>query len=211
MSTRLLFFGGSFDPVHHGHLIVARSIAEQLDCQRIVLVPAGQSPHKIRIFAPAADRLAMLKLAIEGQSLFEISDVELARTGPSYTIDTMEKLRRRHGPARLAWVIGADMLADLPKWRRAKELVEQFDMVIAARLMEQAELQAAFDNIQKFFGPEHTERLRQSVVQNPLLEISSTEIRGRIASGKSIAYLVPPAVSNYIDANNLYRGLRCST
>ena len=205
MSDRLIFFGGSFDPIHHGHLIVARAVGEQLGFDRIVLVPAGQSPHKSRIFAPAADRLAMLKLAVEGQGIFDVSDVEIARSGPSYTIDTLHELHLRHAQARPAWVIGADMLADLPKWRRAKELVEQFDLVIAPRPMDGVKLETALENVERFFGPEHAQRLRQSVVRTPLIEISSTDIRRRIARGKSIAYLVPAAVNRYIIEHDLYR------
>ncbi len=205
MSDRLIFFGGSFDPVHHGHLIVARAAAEQLGFDRIVLVPAGQSPHKSRIYASAPDRLAMLRLAVEGQSAFEVSDVELARAGPSYTIDTLQELRLRHAQARLAWVIGADMLADLPKWRRAKELVEQFELVIAARPMDGEQIETALANMERFFGPQHAQRLRRSVVRTPLIEISSTDIRQRAAQGKSIAYLVPAAVNKYISEHDLYR------
>lgn len=205
MSDRLLFFGGSFDPVHHGHLIVARAVAEQLCAARIVLVPARQSPHKDRIHASAADRLAMLRLAVEGQELFETSDIEITRASPSYTFDTLEEFRRGHGSAaRLAWIIGADMLADLPKWRRARDLVEQFDLVIAARPMDATALEAAFANIEKSFGPDRARRLRAAVVQNPLIEISSTDIRARVAARKSIDFLVPPSVAQYIRQKNLY-------
>jgi nicotinate-nucleotide adenylyltransferase len=205
MSDRLIFFGGSFDPVHHGHLIVARAVAERLGFDRVVLVPAGHSPHKIRIYASAADRLAMLRLAVEGQSLFEVSDVEIVRAGPSYTLDTLHEFRLRHAQARLAWIVGADMLADLPKWHRAKELVEQFELVIAARPDSGQTLDAALANMEQAFGQEHAGRLRQSVVRTPLIEISSTDIRDRIAQGKSIAYLVPASVNRYIDEHGLYR------
>jgi nicotinate-nucleotide adenylyltransferase len=205
MADRLIFFGGSFDPVHHGHLIVARAVAEQLGFDRIVLVPAGHSPHKIKIFASAADRLAMLRLAVQGQDIFEVSDVEIARTGPSYTIDTLQEFRLRNAQARLAWIIGADMLAELPKWHRAKELVEQFELVIAARPVHGEKLETALGNMEQAFGLEHAARLRQSVVRTPLIEISSTDIRARIAQGKSIAYLVPAAVNRYIAEHGLYR------
>ena len=205
MDDRLIFFGGSFDPVHHGHLIVARAVAEQLGFDRIVLVPAGHSPHKSKIYASAADRLAMLKLALEGQSIFDVSDVELIRTGPSYTIDTLYEFRLRHAQARLAWIIGADMLADLPKWHRATELVEQFELVIAARPMDGTKLEMVLENMERFFGPERARQLRKSVVRTPLIEISSTDIRQRAAGGKSIAYLVPAAVNRYIDEHGLYR------
>lgn len=205
MSDRLIFFGGSFDPVHHGHLIVARAVAEQLGFDRVVLVPAGHSPHKIKIYASAADRLAMLKLAVEGQSIFEVSDVELVRPGPSYTIDTLQEFRLRHAHARLAWIIGADMLADLPKWRQAKELVEQFELVIAARPGNGEKLEKALANMEQAFGPQRTARIRQSVAPTPLIDVSSTDIRDRLARGKSIAYLVPPSVNRYIDEHGLYR------
>jgi nicotinate-nucleotide adenylyltransferase len=205
MTDRVIFFGGSFDPIHHGHLIVARAVAEQLGFDRIVLVPAGHAPHKSKIYASSADRLAMLRLAVEGQCIFDVSDVELVRTGPSYTIDTLQEFRVRDTQARLAWTIGADMLADLPKWHRATELVDQFELVIAARPMDGTKLETVLENMKLFLGPQRAEKLRQSVVPTPLIEISSTDIRQRTARGKSIAYLVPTAVNRYIDDHGLYR------
>ena len=207
MSDLLAFFGGSFDPIHHGHLIVARSIAEQLGLRRIVLVPAAQSPHKSRICASGAQRLEMIRLAIAGEAMFEVSDVEISRGSPSYTFETLEELRRRHGrQTPLAWVIGADMLADLPKWLHARELIEQFEMIIAAR-PSVIDLDQTLIQLEKSLGaPEG--RLRRWVVRNPLIDISATDIRQRIASGKSIAYLVPPAVCNYLFSTKLYGAVR---
>ncbi len=150
-SERLVLFGGSFDPVHHGHLIVARAVGEHLAALRVVLVPARQSPHKQRIFASAEDRLAMLRLATSGQTMLEASDVEIIRDTPSYTIDTLEHFARLHeGP--IAWVIGADMLHDLPCWHRARELVERFELVIAGRPAPPEQLEAAMRNIQRVSG-----------------------------------------------------------
>ena len=114
MRRVLVLFGGSFDPVHHGHLIVARAVAELRGFNRITLVPAAQSPHKRDAHASAEHRLAMLRLAVEDDELFDICDSEVKRSPPSYSIDTVEALRSQHGgDVELHWVIGADMLIDL--------------------------------------------------------------------------------------------------
>jgi len=200
-------FGGTFDPVHHGHLIVARSVAEQLGVDRITLIPAASPPHKPGPSASGEDRLAMLELAIEGEGVFDVCDIELSRSGPSYTLDTLCQLRRRHGgEAALHWVIGADMLADLPTWYRATEVLEAARIVIAARPPWHRKLEEIFAGLAGSLPPEQVERLRASVVQTPLVDISSTEIRRRVGQGRSIRYLLPEAVREYIGRRGLYAG-----
>src|SRR5579864_6055283 len=118
-----LYFGGSFNPIHYGHLICARAVAEASGSDRLVLIPTAQSPHKPGFgdAAPAIHRLQMCRLAVKEQPLFEVSDIELGRGGPSYTIDTAAELATR-GEHPIRWLIGADMLLDLPHWHRAAEL-----------------------------------------------------------------------------------------
>lgn len=205
MSQRLAFFGGTFDPVHHGHLIIARSIAELCGFDRITLVPASVPPHKSPSQASAQDRLTMLKLAIAGQSGFDLCDLELFRQGPSYTMDTLQALRAQHGPdAELFWIIGADMIKDLPKWNRAKELPDLVTFVIAARPPYQQQLDQSFRQLENFFTPRQVQQFRQFVAPSPLIEISSTQVRQRVAAGLPISYLVPPAVEQYIHGHRLY-------
>jgi len=206
MAQPLALMGGAFDPVHHGHLIVARSIAEQKGYAKVVLVPSSAPPHKRPAQGDPADRLAMLRLAIEGDGLFEISTVELERSGPSYTIDTILALRQLHGADRpIHWIIGADMLEMLPTWRRAGELVELAQLVVAHRPPWTAGLENLFTKLEGAFTPEQIEGLRRHAVATPLIDISSTDIRRRVATGRPIRYLVPPAVQRYILDHGLYR------
>ena len=131
---RRLCFGGSFNPIHHGHLIVARAAAEALGFERVVLMPSAQPPHKpgSADMAPAAERLAMCRLAVERSDLFEVSDLELRRSGLSYTIDTARALTRE-GWDRVAWLIGGDTLPLLTGWHEPEALLREVDFVIVAR------------------------------------------------------------------------------
>lgn len=204
MNQRIGLYGGSFDPIHFGHLISARSAAEQLDLGRIILIPSARPPHKrdIQLTAPQ-HRLTMTRLAVEGDALFEVSDVELHRAGASYTYDTVQHFRADLGPSvDLFWIIGADSLPELPTWYRVRELVQAVRIVTAARPgfvpPNMAELGGAL-------GQEAAEALLGGCCSTPEIGISSTEIRARVAGGLSIRYLVPAEVLSYIEAHGLYR------
>lgn len=195
---RRLCFGGSFNPVHHGHLICARAAAEAAGFDRVVLIPAAVPPHKpgSACLAGIDDRLAMCRLAAGMQpGLFEVSDVEARRSGPSYTLDTVISLKSL-GWKDLHWLIGADMLQILPTWHRAEELLQEVQFWIMARPGW------AFD-----FGslPPAFRALEGHILPAPLLEISATDIRGRVQRGLPIDFLVPEAVGGYIRAHGLYR------
>lgn len=204
MSQRLVFFGGTFDPVHHGHLIVARSLGEQLRAAAVTFVPAALPPHKPPARTTAEHRLAMLHLAVEGEGLLAVSDIELRRRGPSYTFDTMAELEKLHSGAELYWVIGADMLADLPRWHRAKELVERYTVIAVSRPPLERSLETVFAQLHAQFERPLVEKLRSHVLTTPLIEISSTQVRHRVGAGQSIRYLLPPAVQQYIADHKLY-------
>jgi nicotinate-nucleotide adenylyltransferase len=200
MAEDICLFGGTFDPVHHGHLIVARAIAEAKGFLRVTLVPANNPPHKPPPQASAADRLAMLKLAIEADGLFDLCDLELNRSGPSYTLDTLKALRQRWGQATLHWVIGADMLGELRQWHRVEEVLELANLLVADRPAKAP--RAAHPSLQE------TRVLRPvpgEFLHTPLIDISSSDIRARVREGKPIRYLVPQAVARYIAEHNLYR------
>ncbi len=201
----MVLFGGTFDPVHHGHLIVARALAEARGLRRVTFLPSASPPHKPDALADGADRLAMLKLAVEGEGLFDVCDIELARAGPSYTIDTLAELRRGRPRRKITMVIGMDMLAELPKWHRAGELVERTAFLVAARPPWQDRMGAVRRALADAFGPARAEELTASVAETPLVEISSTDVRERQAAGLSIRYLVPESVRKYIDSRDLYR------
>lgn len=204
MSERLLLLGGTFDPVHCGHLAISLAAAEQLNVERIWLLPAAQPPHKTAAEASAEDRLAMLKLAIDAAEGFDVCEVELRREGPSYTIDTLTELRRQMPDAELFWLIGADMLAYLPKWYRAGDVVEMVHFAIADRRGE-GSLEEVFDGLSDHFPPAVIDRLRAGVIRAPLIDISSTDIRRRVGAGEPIAHLVGQAVADYIADHGLYR------
>ena len=206
MAQRMLLFGGTFDPVHHGHLIVARAVAEARHFERVTLVPAGRRPGKDTPEADAENRLAMLRLAVEADPQFDLCPMEIERPGPSYTVDTLTALRAQHGAdAELHWLIGADMLAELPTWHRAREVVDLARMVVVARPPMAEGLDDVLESLRREWGDECAHRLAEGVTPAPLIDISSTLIRSRVAAGKSIRYLVPPRVGAYIENHHLYR------
>ena len=203
MSQRIGLYGGSFDPIHFGHLISARSIAEQLSLERIVLIPSARPPHKRGVvLCDARHRLAMARLAVAGDPLFEVSDVEMHREGPSYTIDTVGEFRSRLGQeAELFWIIGADSLPELPTWHRIAELVARVQIVTATRPGWNP---PAIESLAAVVGAVRARGLFDYCVSTPSVEISSTQIRERVATARSIRYLTPDKVTSYISANGLY-------
>ncbi len=201
---RLGIFGGSFDPVHYGHLLLAESCREQLRLDRVLFVPAGTPPHKQgHCQTPAAQRLEMLALAIGGHPSFEVSSLEIDRGGVTYTVDTLEKLRAERPEDELFLLLGADMFADLPNWREPRRVVELALPVVVGRPGAAA---VDFAVLSDLATPERVEAARQSQVQMPLVGLSSSEFRRRVAAGRSVRYWTPRAVEKYIETGGLYRG-----
>jgi nicotinate-nucleotide adenylyltransferase len=206
---KTLCLGGSFNPIHHGHLICARAVAEKRGYERVLLIPSGQPPHKPgqSNLASGAQRLQMCRLAIEavgsnshrstaGQhASFAVSEMELPRTGPSYTLDTVRQLRNQGWP-EVHWLIGADMLNFLPKWHEPAALLREATFIVMAR----PGVTIDFASL-----PGYMASLEQNVTEAPLVQISSTEIRQRVRAGLSIQYLAPDPVVDYIYKNGLYR------
>ncbi len=204
MSERIGLYGGSFDPIHFGHLISARSIAEQLGLSRVILIPSARPPHKQgeKVTDPA-HRLAMVELAVQGDPTFAVSDIELQRQGPSYTFDTVAQFHERLGPSvALYWIIGADSLPELPGWHRIDELVGSATLVTAAR---PGSPDVEVSVLAEAVGRDHAEALLANRRRTPEIDISATEIRARVAAGRSIRNLTPEAVVSYIAARRLYR------
>ena len=196
---RLGVLGGTFDPVHLGHLILAEVGREQLRLGRVLFVPAGQPWRKAgRAVAAAEYRLAMLRLATRGHPAFEVSSIELERAGPTYTVDTLEALRRENPGAELFFLVGIDALLDLPNWREPGRIVELATLAVAQRPGERLDLGEVSDRL-----PEVASRLVQ--LEMPLIDISASAIRERVRKGFSIRYLVPDAVEAYIREHGLYR------
>ncbi len=200
---RVILYGGSFDPVHHGHLIVARFVAEALHVPRVILMPSAHPPHKpIESLTPAEHRLEMCRRAVAGDDGFEVSDWECTRPGPNYTLHTVQHFREASGSAtEVHWILGMDSLSELGTWYRAGELVEAGTLVTVARPGAEEPDDAA---LLRDFTPAQVEKLRRHVLVSPRIDISGTDIRARVAAGLSIRYLVPEPVREYIVGHGLY-------
>lgn len=178
-------YGGTFDPIHLAHLILARDALEKFELEKIIFVPAAVSPDKEAPAAPAELRLQMLGAAIGSEPHFEIDDCELRRPPPSYTIDTIEELQSKYSGAKFFLLVGDDNLAGLPHWRRFADLRKLASLIILRRA--------------------HTAIAHEYLKVEREIDISATEIRDRIAAGRSIHYLVPTTVEKIIHAQGLYQ------
>ena len=204
MIKKIALFGGTFDPIHNGHIQVAQYAANEIDAEKVILIPAKRSPHKKAMpIAGAEDRIKMISLAIADKSAFEISDCEIRRPDPSYTLETINYFRSKYPPdTKLYWLIGADSLKDLVKWYKIRDLMDICQICVMFRAGFE---KPSFDKFIPVFGLEHVEKLVENVIEAPLIEISSTDIRGKIASGQNVEKLVHPDVLKYIIENNLYK------
>lgn len=203
---KVILFGGSFDPIHNGHLCVGGDVLEKLAADQLIFVPAYRSPHKPHMPAPGEHRLAMIRLAIEGQDKFCVSDCELRRRDPSYTLETIYFFRKKYGPeAALFWLIGADQLADFDKWYCVTELLDCCQVSVMYRAGYPA---PRFDRFRGVFNPAHIEMLERNVVETPLVDVSSTAIRQRLAAGDACADVLPQPVVRYIVRHQLYNETR---
>jgi nicotinate-nucleotide adenylyltransferase len=182
---KIALYGGTFDPIHHGHLIVAREALERLGTEEVIFIPARVSP--LRKNAPVARdeiRLLMIRVAIENEPGFAVDDCELRRPPPSYTIDTIEQIRQREGDSTIYCLVGEDNVDKLTKWRRFADLEKMVRFVVLDRTGQR---------------PSHV----YPVIRRKI-DISATEIRKRVATGRSIRYFVPPAVEEIIRREKLY-------
>ena len=198
---RIGVFGGTFDPPHFGHLIMAEEAREQMSLSRVIFVPTGYPWLKSdRSVSPVEHRLAMIRLAIAPNPLFELSTTEAEREGPSYTADTLEILRKQGGlQGRVHLILGVDSLFSLPGWKNPARIVEECEFVILPRLgrgrHEINDLEAKLPGISD----------RITWLKVPEIGISSTDIRERVSKGLSIRYLVPEGIETYIKERGLYR------
>jgi nicotinate-nucleotide adenylyltransferase len=189
-AARLGVFGGTFDPPHLGHLVAASDACQVLALDRVLWVPSAVPPHKVQtVQASARDRLAMVRAAVEGDPRFEVESLELERSGPSYTVDTLRTLGERHSGAALFFLTGADNVAELPGWHRPDEILRLARLVVITRAGDHAHVPAAWN---------------AEVVRITRVDVSATEIRRRVAAGETIRYLVPEAVRAYIERAGLY-------
>jgi len=197
---RIGVLGGTFDPPHVGHLWLAALAADGLELDRVLFMPAAQPPHKAgRIIARSTDRLLMTRLAIHLDPAFELSAIEMERPGPSYTIDSVAELERLYPAARLYLVMAADSLAQIDTWREPDQLLERVEWAVGPRAGSAMPEQPA---LTERFG-ERAERIH--LLDGPALDVSSSEIRRRVAAGHTIRYLVPRDVEELIIDRELYR------
>ena len=201
---RVGLMGGTFDPVHYGHLVVAEEVYAALDLAEMLFVPAGQPPHKPnRVVTGAQHRLAMLELAIAGNPHFSISRVDLDRPGPSYTVETLRLLREQWGElTALYFVIGWDSLEDLLTWYDPAGILQQLSYLVAVRRPGYNERDGYRDSLEARL-PGIKQRLL--VVPAPQFDISSTDLRQRVAEKRPIKYQVPESVEKYIKQYKLYQ------
>ncbi|MCL2640801.1 MAG: nicotinate (nicotinamide) nucleotide adenylyltransferase [Phycisphaerales bacterium] len=203
--SHTLLYGGTFDPIHHGHLITCQRARELLGADQVLLIPAAVSPHKTAHPATSAEhRLAMLRLAVANVPQFAVDPRELSRSGPSYTADTLDELRRDHSGTCFTLLLGADQLAKFHAWVRIHDILAHG---IAILPRPSSPLGISFAAICEHLGPDVAARLERAVLPTPLIEIAATDIRQRVQQNLPIDYLVPAAVAAYIQSHHLYGGI----
>ncbi len=193
--------GGTFDPIHIGHLVTADAVRIEYCLEKVLFIPAGNPPHKQGSqVTPALHRYIMTTMATYSNPFFYVSAIEMERPGPSYTIDTVRLLHEHYGgQVKLYFITGADAVGDLPTWNNIDQLLDLCDFVATTR----PGCADAIDDVIRQLGPKGAERIHR--LTTPELEISSTDIRDRVKKGRPIKYIVPESVENYILKENLYR------
>ncbi len=195
---RLGILGGTFNPPHLGHLICAQEAHLELSLERVLLMPTRIPPHKSVVQEPGAEhRLALCRAAVQGDERLAVSDLEIAREGPSYTVDTLEELKRLDPDNELFFIVGGDVAAGLPDWRAPERVLELATLAVAGR--PGTSRVAAQEALDRLPGAE-----RSGFFKMPRIGVSSTFIRERVHAGAPIRYMVPPAVCAYIHEHGLY-------
>lgn len=203
MSERIGILGGTFDPPHYAHLILAQHAYEELRLDRVLFVPAGVPPHKVTTRTTVDDRVSMLERAIAGEPHFELSRVEIDRPGPHYSIDTVRIIQVQNPDAELFFIMGEDVYRDLPNWDRPQEMFETCKLAVAV-------MRRPGQNREPLSLDMHEDKIpdlekNALLLTSPLVEFSSTDIVDRLAHGKSVRYMLPEPVIDYIHQHDLYR------
>ena len=190
--------GGTFDPIHYGHLIIAEATRDQLGLDRIEFLPANDPPHKPdAAVSPARDRIAMVNAAIEGIAYFAINCIEMERIGPSFTVDTLERLTERRRADQFFFIIGGDSMRDFPTWRSPARIIELTSLAVIDRPGAAYDLETLESMLPGLSA-------RTAFIEAPLIDISATTLRRRCAEGRSIRFQTPDPVIDYITSNALY-------
>lgn len=193
-------FGGSFNPIHYGHLMICEYIKEEMGLDKVIFIPTGTPPHK-ELELSAEDRYEMVRLAISPNPDFEISDIETTRVKKSYTVDTIRELKKIYKEEKLYFLIGLDSLFQLKTWMKIGDLSQEIEFVVALRpgYLDREEINKEIDFLRENFGT------KINLIKTPLYEISSTDLRDRIREGKSLRYLIPKKVLDYIEESGFYK------
>lgn len=204
---RIGIYGGSFNPVHLGHLIAAECCREQARLDRVLFMPAATPPHKQgQLLADAADRVAMLTLAVGGHEAFAVSTIEVDRGGVSYTVDTLAVLAQRHPHDTLTLVLGPDALAQLPTWREPQTIADRCELVAVEReRLDDVAAIARDARLADLLGQERLAALIAARVRMPAIGVRASDLRAAVAAGMSIRYRTPRAVEAFITSHGLYR------
>lgn len=212
-------FGGTFNPVHYGHLRAAEEVRENLGFNKILFIPSGKPPLKMREIAPARHRYEMLRIAVKGNPFFNLSDIECRKKGKTFTVETLEELKNIHPGTEFFFILGIDAFLDIPHWWRPEQLVSMTDFIVISRpgllfsamrespymkagirLLRDVDLSGNITNVIKLKSNRNAILLRLTPVG-----ISSTQIRKLLRDGKSIKYLLPPDVQSYIITHKIYK------
>jgi nicotinate-nucleotide adenylyltransferase len=204
VKRKIALFGGTFDPIHLGHTTVAADADEMIGAEKIIFIPAKRSP--LKGFFPKAgdsDRLKMISLAIAHNKNFQVSDYELKRPQPSYTLETVREFQGEYGDDTLIyWLIGADSIDELQLWYGITDLIDECNLSTVFRAGCNPPNFAKFKDI---WGSGRIKKLQRNVIRTSLVDISSTEIRSRLAAGRDVADMLHPDVADYIHQHGLYR------
>lgn len=208
-SMRLGVFGGTFDPVHQGHLLLGECCREQLALDEVWFLPAAVPPHKqTQSISPGAARVEMLELAISGHERFRVSAYEVERGGVSFTVDTLAHFKAQDPACELFFLMGADSLRDLPQWREPARICELATPVVVYRASGAAQdpiESLDWSGLEQIVGAVRVAEIRRHQVAMPRFDLSSRDLRQRVAAGQSIRYRTPRAVEKYIETAGLYR------
>ena len=200
MAERIGVFGGSFNPIHMGHLVIAEEARQEFQLSRVLFIPTGDTPgKKMRGGIMKQHRYDMVKLAIAGNDKFFVSDIEIKREGPSYTVDTIRELKTMYPEGtEFYFIAGTDSIADLPTWKYNKELLTSCDFICTSRAGSEERIKSSM----KYFGELGEKKIH--FLRTPELEISSTALRRLMREARSVRYLMPDAVIEYIHSHYLY-------
>jgi len=201
---KIVLFGGTFDPIHLGHTAVAAAAVEHIGAEKIVFIPAKRSV--LKDFLPEAsddDRFAMIALAIAGNKKFQLSDYELKKPEPSYTLETVRQFQTDYGSdTSIYWLVGSDSIDDLQRWYGIVELIDECNLSVMYRA---GYAPPDFAKFKAIWGTQRIEKLQQNIIKTPLIDISGTEIRNRLATGRDVTDMLHTSVADYIRKHGLYQ------